>query len=106
MTGFAFEPDKELSEGNLLALNVVVPDGRSLQVWAEVALEGRTAVLRQLAIYGRGAQPQVLGAAMLLQLAQAAMEEFDVDSIRIEEARRTSGANPNRTVKTIEIRRR
>jgi hypothetical protein len=39
-------------------------------------------------------------------MAQAAMEEFDVDCIRIEEARRISGANPGRTIGSIEFRRR
>jgi hypothetical protein len=35
----------------------------------------------------------------------AAMEVFDVDRIRIEEARRTSGAHAGRVVKTLTFRR-
>jgi hypothetical protein len=38
-------------------------------------------------------------------MARAAMEVFDVDCIRIEEARRTTGAHAGRTVKTITFRR-
>lgn len=106
MHGFTFRLDDELTEGNSVALTVVLPDGRSLQIWAETFLHDRAVTLRQFAIYGHDVLPQKLGAGLLLQLAQAVMEEFDVDSIRIEEARRTSGANPNRTLKTIEIRRR
>ncbi|MGE0151413.1 MAG: hypothetical protein AB7R90_02265 [Reyranellaceae bacterium] len=106
MNGYVFVLDEESSEDNLVALNVGLPDGHLLQIWAEVTLEGRTAILRQFAIYSRDTKPYALGAARLLRLAQAAMEEFDVDSIRIEEARRTSGANPNRTLKTIDLKRR
>lgn len=106
MNGFTIAVNDRLSEGNLVALDVGLPDGQLLTVWAEVVLEGRTALLRQFAIYRHEERSSMPGAALLLRLAQAVMEEFDVDLIRIEEARRTSGANPNRTVKTIEIRRR
>ncbi|HYW33535.1 MAG TPA: hypothetical protein VE872_00145 [Candidatus Bathyarchaeia archaeon] len=49
--------------------------------------------------------PNDFGIAGLRKLARAAMEEFDVDYIRIEEARRTSGAGAGRTVERIEFRR-
>lgn len=45
-------------------------------------------------------------ALRLRDMARAAMEVFDVDGIRIEEARRTSGAGPGRVVRAIEFRRR
>lgn len=106
MTRFVFDLNDKLSEDNLVALDVVLPNGHSLTVWAEVALDGRTVVLRQFAIYSHEDRPNMPGMAMLLRLAEAVMEEYDVDLIRIEEARRTSGANPNRTVKTINLRRR
>jgi hypothetical protein len=103
--GFVFEIDDELSSGDLLALIVTLPGGDTLQVWAEVSLVGRVAVLRQFAIYGMGMGPREVGLRTLRSMARAAMEVFDVDCIRIEEARRTSGANPGRTLRAIEFRR-
>ena len=103
--GFFFEIDETLSEDDLVALVVTTPLGKRVQIWSEVALEGRTAVLRQFAIYGVGVGPGRLGGTELRQMARAAMEVFDVDCIRIEEARRTTGAYAGRTVRTITFRR-
>jgi len=103
--GFRFELDEELSEGNLVALEVGTPTGRAIQLYAEVELIGRTGILRQIAIYAANMVPNDFGIAGLRKLARAAMEEFDVDCIRIEEARRTSGAGAGRTVERIEFRR-
>jgi hypothetical protein len=104
--GFVFVLDEELSEGSLVALIVKTPSGKTVQVWTEVELVGRMAVLRQFAIYGVDAAAGEIGPNLLRRLARAAMEEFDVDRIRIEEARRTTGAGPGRTVRAIEFRRR
>jgi len=104
--GFAFAIDEELSEGDLVAVAVTTPSGKTVQLWAEVELAGRTIVLRQFAIYGVDASPGELGWTVLRGMAHAAMEEFDVDCIRIEEARRTSGARPGRALRPIEFRRR
>ena len=104
--GFRFEIDEELSEGELVALEVATPGGRVVQVWTEVELIGRIAVLRQFAIYGVTAAAGEIGARVLRDMARAAMEVFDVDGIRIEEARRTSGAGPGRVVRAVEFRRR
>lgn len=104
--GFSFVLDEELSEGALVALIVTMPAGNAVQLWAEVELTGRTAVLRQFAIYGLEIKPGELGGRILREMAQAAMEVFDVDRIRIEEARRTSGAGAGRVVRSIEFRRR
>jgi hypothetical protein len=103
--GFAFVLDEELSEGDLVAVVVTTPSGRAIQLYAEVELAGRIVTLRQLAVYGVNATAGELGAATLRAMARAAMEDFDVDCIRIEETRRTSGAGPGRTVRTIEFRR-
>jgi hypothetical protein len=102
---FSFEIDEELSEDDLVALIVTTPSKKRVQIWTEVELDGRTAVLRQFAIYGVGVRPGSLGGTELRQMARAAMEVFDVDCIRIEEARRTTGAHAGRTVKTITFRR-
>jgi len=103
---FAFELDEELSAGDLIALRVMLPSGARLQVWTQVELAARIAVLRQFAIYGVDVATGGLGWALLRQLADAAMETFDVDCIRIEEARRTSGAGPGRRVGVLTFRRR
>lgn len=102
---FSFEIDEELSEDNLVALTVTTPSGKIVQVWTEVELDRRAAVLRQFAIYGVDLGPGGLGGTELRQMARAAMEVFDVDRIRIEEARRTTDAHAGRTVKTITFRR-
>jgi hypothetical protein len=104
--GFVFVLDEELSEDNLVALVVMTPSGRVVQVWSEVELVERTVILRQFAIYGVDVGAKELGPAVIRTMAQAAMEEFDVDCIRIEEARRISGANPGRTIRSVEFRRR
>lgn len=104
--GFAFELDEELSEGDLVAVVVTTPSGKTVQLWAEVELVDRTIVLRQFAIYGVNASAGEIGWTLLRNMAYAAMEDFDVDCIRIEEARRTSGARPGRAVRPIEFRRR
>lgn len=44
--GFAFALDEELSEGDLVAVVVTTPSGKTVQLWAEVELVGRTIVLR------------------------------------------------------------
>jgi hypothetical protein len=95
-----------LSEDDLVALVVTTPSGATVETWAEVELAARTATLRQFAIYGVDTGRGGLGPGMLRGMALAAMESFDVDCIRIEEARRTSPAAPSRTVRPIEFRRR
>jgi hypothetical protein len=97
--GFTFELDEELSEGNPVAMAASAPTGEVVQLYAEAELAGRTLILRQFAIYAANVTSNELGMTVLRRLARAAMEEFDVDCIRIEEARRTSGANPGRTIR-------
>ena len=104
--GYVFEVDDELTEDNILALVVTTPSGDKVRLWAEVELIERTAVLRQFYIWAEDMEPGGLGAIGPRRMAQAALEEFDVDCIRIEGAHRTSGANPGRTVGALEFRRR
>ena len=103
---FVFALDEELSEDNLVAMTVTTPSGQTLQLWSEVELREGIAILRQFAIYGANTQPGEFGQALLRDLAQAAMEEFDVDLIRIEETRRAKGQGPGRAVTTLQFRRR
>jgi hypothetical protein len=99
-SGFVFVLDEELSEGNLVAVTATTPSGKAIRVWSEVEIKERTLILRQFFVEG------AVGWAVLRGLAYAALEAFDVDCIRIEEARRISGANPGRTVRLIEFRRK
>ena len=103
---FIFVLDEELSEDNLVALVVTTPSGQTVQIWAEVELDGRVAILRQFAIYGLNVERGELGPMVLRDMAQAAMEEFDVDVIRIEETRRASGEGSGRAVRPLRFRRR
>ncbi|MDH3228435.1 MAG: hypothetical protein OEN55_01460 [Alphaproteobacteria bacterium] len=103
---FVFELDEEFSEGDLVAMTVTTPSGKRVHIWAAVELAGRNVILRQFSIYGVDANPGELGLVVLRDMAQAAMEVFDVDFIRIEDARRTSGAGAGRAVGPIEFRRR
>lgn len=103
--GFVLEPIEELCEGSLLAVAVTTPTGQRVQIWTEVELvQGKTAVLRQLSIYGVTVGSRELGPVMLRRMVHAAMEAYDVDCIRIEEALRISGASRRRT-KPIVFRR-
>lgn len=104
--GFAFAIVEELSEDNLVAVIATTPAGERIELYAEVELVGRTLILRQFAIYGVTVWAGGLGPTPLRALARAAMEAFDVDRIRIEEARRTSGATPGRATRPIEFSRR
>jgi hypothetical protein len=103
---FSFELDETLTEGDVLALRVTAAGGKQLQLWSEVVLIDRTATLRQFAIYGANVGINQFGPRQLREMAQAAMETFDVDCIRIEEARRTSASRPGRTVPTLIFIRR
>jgi hypothetical protein len=47
---------------------------------------GRNLVIRQFSIFGEEVTAGYLGAVTLRAMARDAMETFDVDSIRIEEA--------------------
>jgi hypothetical protein len=105
-SGFGFSIDEELSEDNLVAVIVTTPSGKGVRVWSEVEIVETTIVLRQFAIFGVDSSLGDLGWTVIRGMARAALECFDVDCIRVEGARRTSGANPGRNVPPIEFRRR
>jgi hypothetical protein len=98
MTRFRFDILDDLTEGPNVAISVTTPDGKGVQLYGEVVLDGRCVVVRQFAIYGAEVTAGYLGLVTLRAMARDAMETFDVDTIRIEEARRISGANPGRTL--------
>jgi hypothetical protein len=102
--GFLFELVEDLCEGSLVAVDVTTPSRQRVQIWTDVELIGRTAVLRQFSIYGVTVGSRELGPAMLRRMVRAAMEIYDVDCIRIEEALRVSGAS-RRRIRPIVFRR-
>ncbi len=104
MTRFRFDVDAELTAGAIVGVSVTTPEGKVVQLYGDLVLAGRNLVIQQFAIYGEEVAPGYLGAATLRAMARDAMETFAVDSIRIEEARRISGANPGRAI-TITSRR-
>ena len=105
MGRFRFEFPSTFREDNLLALRATAPGGEELVLWGEVSLGAREIVLRQMAIWGVNVGPNELGIRLLRQAARDLMEEFDVDTLRIVQARRTSGANPDRAVADVVLRR-
>jgi hypothetical protein len=104
MADFRFDILDDLSDGSSVAVSVTTPEGKGVQLYGEVILNGRHAVIRQFSIHGAEVTTGYLGLATLRAMARDAMETFDVDSIRIEEARRISGANPGRTLTLTFIR--
>ena len=103
--GFIFVLDEEISEGNFVAFIVTTPSGITVHIWFELELNGRAAILHQFLIDGLKGKPVVLGPTVLRNMARAAMEEYNVDCIRIEKALRTTGAGPGRIATAIEFRR-
>lgn len=100
-----FEIDPGLSSDDLVALTVTLPGGETLSIWSQVELAGRTAILRQFAIYGADDQHLRIGPRLLREMIRTALEVFDVDCIQVVEARRTSGAGPGRIVPRLTFRR-
>jgi len=103
---YVFELDEELSDSDLVALTVTTPLGHRIQVWSQVELNGREVLLRQFAIYGLNMASGDFGLGELRRLVDATMEAFDVDSIQIDETRRTSGAGAGRVLRPLVFRRR
>ena len=100
-----FEVIGDLSAGDILTLRITAPFGR-VDVQGEVEFDGSTLVLRGFNIEGVDIGAGALGVRALRELAQVAMEVFDVDTIRIASARRTSGAGRNRYTATLQFRRK
>ena len=98
MALFRFDVLDDLTDGPNVAVSVTTPEGKAVQLYGEAVLDGRNLVIRQFSIFGEKVAAGYLGVANLRAMARDAMETFDVDSIRIEEARRISGANPGRAL--------
>jgi hypothetical protein len=86
---------EELELDTADAVRAVLRGGEQVvEFVADLELGDRHAVLSGLHVYGPG--PNSLGIAGLRELIRWAMEQLDVDELRIEGATRTSGASPGR----------
>jgi hypothetical protein len=88
-------------EGDTLSAELSC-QSQTISIVADVAFEGRVALLWSGHIHGDGAN--TLGGAALLSLIRWAMEFLDVDELRIAGAPRTSGANPGHTPRLLVFR--
>ena len=79
------------SEGDVIAIRVGTPAG-VVALMGEVAIEGRTLIVRGVHIEGSG--PNSVGATNLRAIAELVLERIDCDEARVEGAIRTTGANP------------
>jgi hypothetical protein len=82
---------------------VLVSNGQSIEFVADFELGDRQAIFSGLHVNGGG--PNSVGIAGLRNLIRWAMEQLDVDEIRIKGATRTSGAGPGRRPATLFFRR-
>ncbi len=83
----------DITDDPVVTAEIVTPAG-TLRAMAEPERNGRTLILHGYHMHGEDIGPNEFGARQLRWLAQAAMEMFDVDEIRVEGEVRTSGANP------------
>jgi len=83
----------------------IVSDYATLMLMAEVEFASKSLVLRGLHVHGTDVAANELGVAGLRRLLREAMELLDVEEIRIEGARRTSGAGPGRTPRALRFAR-
>lgn len=96
---------EDQSEGDILTVRLIMPSGQ-LDVQAEAHLDQRTLTLARFNIEGIDIGVNDVGAGGLLRLAQLAMEVFDVDCLRIDPSRRTSGARRFRYTAPLTFRRK
>lgn len=102
---FSLTVVEDQSEGDILTLRLMTPSGR-LDVQAEAHLDQRTLTLARFNIEGVNIGVNQVGPGGLRRLAQLAMEVFDVDCLRIDPARRTSGAGRFRYSAPLTFRRK
>jgi hypothetical protein len=98
----SFELLRDMTEHPVVTLRVSTQGG-VLEWMGEPEFHERT--LRIRGAHAGGLEANRVGAGNLLQLAQALMEELDVDEIVIEGADRTSGSGPGRGPARIRLRR-
>lgn len=98
------ELDNLGSEGDVITIIVATPDG-PISIMADMAIEGRTLILRRAHIDSE-LGPNRVGIRNLRVVAQVVMEEADCHEARVEGASRTTGAYPGHTPMPLRFVRR
>lgn len=93
------------SAENIFTGTIATPIG-TVKVMAEVSYENSVLALSGLHIHSQSGGANTFGASHLRNLAQAVMETFDVGSLEVAGARRTSGANPGRRPSPLRFTRK
>ena len=87
--------DEEMSQGNVITLVLETPDGPIELMGYVTDLNQKELRVQQVHIQGAGAPP--VTSVKLQVMAEAVMEALHVDTVQIQGAARSSGANPGRT---------
>ena len=99
----SFEIMNDMTDDPVVTLVAITPAGR-LAFAAEFMNRGTTLVLRGTHV--QDANPNAVGAANLMVIAQALMEGMGFDGLEVEGAVRTTGANPGHRPRAFRFTRR
>ena len=78
----------------------------TIEIPAEVTLDGRHLTLGGLHVYGVNVDANDLGIGGIRQIVREVMEDLNVDQITIEGAIRATGAGPGRTPRRLRFTRK
>ena len=93
----------DVTSDPVVTIAVSTPAG-VLKFMAELEWASRMLILHGVDL--QDLQPNAVGAANLMVLAEAVMEGMDIDGLVIEGALRTTGANPGRRPRVVRFARR
>jgi hypothetical protein len=95
----------EEAGGNVVFAHIETSVG-TIEILAEIALDGRHLTLGGLHIYGINVDANDLGIGGIRRVVREVMEELNVDQITIEGAVRVTGAGPGRTPRRLRFTRK
>ncbi|MEN3376518.1 MAG: hypothetical protein V7604_1873 [Hyphomicrobiales bacterium] len=95
----------EETGGNVVFAHVETSAG-TIEILAEIALDGRHLTLGGLHVYGINVDANDLGIGGIRRIVREVMEDLNVDQITIEGAIRTTGAGPGRTPRPLRFTRK
>jgi hypothetical protein len=99
----SFEIARELTDGPVVTVMVATPGG-NLVFMGEPGMVGNWAVLRRTHV--QGSQPNGVGMANLMVIAQAIIEGVGLDGLIVDGALRTTGAGQGHRPRTFRFPRR